>query len=60
MASLFSKADLAIGAGKEDVVWDYQHFIDYVDNQVPAASAMKGSGAIVYSGDIRHNIGNIN
>lgn len=58
MASLFSKADLAIGAGGV-TLWERccmglpTVLLTIADNQVPAASAMKGSGAIVYSGDIR-------
>ena len=58
MASLFSKADLAIGAGGV-TLWERccsglpTVLLTIADNQVPAALAMKGTGAIIYSGDIR-------
>lgn len=59
MASLFGKADLAIGAGGVSL-WERccvglpTVLLTIADNQVPAALAMNGTGAIVYSGDIRY------
>ena len=58
MAFLFSKADLAIGAGGV-TLWERcciglpTVLLTVADNQVPAALAMKSTGAIIYSGDIR-------
>lgn len=58
MASLFGKADLAIGAGGV-TLWERccvglpTLLLTIADNQVPAALAMSKTGAIVYSGDIR-------
>ena len=58
MASLFSKADLAIGAGGVSL-WERcctglpTVLLTIADNQVPAALSLKSTGAIVYSGDIR-------
>lgn len=59
MASLFSKADLAIGAGGV-TLWERccmglpTVLLTIADNQVPAALAMRGAGALIYAGDIRH------
>lgn len=58
MASLFSKADLAIGAGGV-TLWERccmglpTVLLTIADNQIPAALAMTKTGAVIYAGDIR-------
>ena len=58
MAELFSKADLAIGAGGV-TLWERccmglpTVLLTIADNQIPAALAMTKTGAVIYAGDIR-------
>lgn len=58
MASLFSNADLAIGAGGV-TLWERccmglpTVLLTIADNQIPAAQAMTRTGAVVYAADIR-------
>ena len=58
IALLFSKADLAIGAGGV-TLWERccmglpTVLLTIADNQIPAASAITKAGAVVYAGDIR-------
>ena len=58
IAALFSKADIAIGAGGV-TMWERcclglpTILVTIADNQIPAASAVSATGACLYAGDIR-------